>query len=321
MSGESWSLRVVTPMYFDTESLLILRGHLLSALRSAAERGQLPAPQAVRFIVIDDSAGRDPEVARFQSCEDTTIIQPPFNLGHQRAIVYGLRTIAPMLEPNEIVVTMDADGEDQPEDVVRLVQPLLAAPRDAWMVAIARRTKRHETLSFKALYLAFTLLFRVLTGRAVRSGNFAAYSAAYARRNIVHPYFDLCYSATLISLNRSPEYVPCARGTRYAGESRMGMESLLAHGVRMLMPFADRIAIRSLAFFATLAVSTAAFTAVVVVGHYLAGWAIAPWVGWILAVGVLGSGLALANFLVLFSGFAQASALALNRLEPREDKT
>ncbi len=40
--------------------------------------------------------------------------------------------------------------------------------------------------------------------------------------------------------------VPCARGTRFAGTSRMNAQSLMAHGVRMLLPFAERIAVRAM---------------------------------------------------------------------------
>jgi len=100
---------------------------------------------------------------------------------------------------------------------------------------IARRTEREEPLAFRLLYLCFRILFRVLTGRSVRSGNYAAYRGAYVQSMLFHPSFDLCYSSSLITLNADPVFVPCPRGTRYAGQSRMGLEKLLTHGVRMLM--------------------------------------------------------------------------------------
>jgi len=42
-------------------------------------------------------------------------------------------------------------------------------------------------------------------------------------------------------------YVPCERGRRYQGESKMTYGKLAMHGLRMLMPFTDKIAIRALA--------------------------------------------------------------------------
>jgi hypothetical protein len=311
-----WSLRVLTPTYFDVESLLQLRARLVDLLQDPGARGGVPAPDRTSFTVVDDSAGHDPAIARLSDFDDVTVVSPPFNLGHQRAIVYGLRSIADHVKPDEIVVTMDSDGEDRPEDVLRLVRPLLQDPENPWTVSIARRTHRKESPSFKALYLGFRMLFRLLTGREVRSGNYAALHGEYVRRMIKHPYFDLCYSATLISLNPSPTYVPCARGERYAGQSHMGIEKLLNHGVRMLMPFADRIAIRSLAFFSVLAACTTVFAAVVLGAYLGAGWHAPAWAGWVIVGGAVGSSLALVNFLVLFSGFAQSSALSLRRLDP-----
>ena len=111
---------------------------------------------------------------------------------------------------------------------------------------MARRTKRKESARFKVMYFTFRIMFRTLTGMTVRSGNYAAYRGWLARRMLRHPYFDLCYSASLISLDLPVTSVPCPRGERYAGRSRMNPFRLFMHGLRMLMPFTDRIAVRAL---------------------------------------------------------------------------
>lgn len=60
-----------------------------------------------------------------------------YNLGHQGAIVLGLRKLAGIIDDNDIVVTMDSDGEDSPEDIPSLVAPLLKTPTNAFMVSLA----------------------------------------------------------------------------------------------------------------------------------------------------------------------------------------
>jgi len=40
--------------------------------------------------------------------------------------------------------------------------------------------------------------------------------------------------------------VPCARGRRFAGRSRMNTSTLISHGIRLLLPFAERVAGRML---------------------------------------------------------------------------
>jgi hypothetical protein len=96
----------------------------------------------------------------------------------------------------------------------------------------------------------------------------------------------------------------------------MGTEKLLMHGVRMLMPFADRIAIRSLALCAATALLTVLLLGVLLAGR-LAGWEVSPVWGWILLASMVLAGLGLVNFLVLFSGFVQTNALSLARIADR----
>jgi hypothetical protein len=147
---------------------------------------------------------------------------------------------------------MDADGEDRPEDLLRLIAPLREEPEKRRTLCVARRTTRRESFQFKSMYFFFRLLFRALTGVTVRSGNYAAYRGWLARRMLRHPYFDLCYSSSLVSLDIPVTSVPCPRGERYAGRSRMNLFSLSMHGLRMLMPFTDRIAVRALAAFSVI---------------------------------------------------------------------
>lgn len=311
----TFDLHILCPTYFDVESFLRLRDDVVRIVDDSRTSGCLPIGR-LSFVVVDDAATRDPAAADLQALPDVTVVTPPFNLGHQRAIVYGLRFIAARIDPDDLVVTMDSDGEDQPQDIPALVEALLAEASDPWRVVVARRTHRRERLSFKAMYFGFRILFRTLTGTEIRSGNYAAFRGLYVRNMLDHPYFDLCYSSSLISLNPGVVTVPCARGTRYAGESRMSTQSLLNHGVRMLMPFADRIAVRSLAFFTLTATLTLVLLVVAAVGNRLGGIEVPAWFGWALAACAVGSSVALLNFLVLFSVSAQTSALSLQRIDP-----
>jgi hypothetical protein len=266
------------------------------------------------FTVMDDTAGRDHEIARLSALDDTTVVIPPFNLGHQRGLVFALRTVVDGLRPTDVIVTMDADGEDRPEDLPRIVGAVLAAPDDSVLV-VARRTKRNESFRFRVLYTMFKLMFRTLTGTTVRSGNYASYRVSLAQRILHHPYFDLCYSSTLVSLDMPLTEVPCPRGSRYAGSSRMNMMRLFMHGVRMLLPFTDRIAVRALTAFSAVFAAGVAM-GFVVVGIRLGTTAAIP--GWttftLLGVLIL-SFIALGNFIVLFAVFSHSRGISLAGLE------
>ena len=108
----------------------------------------------MRFVVIDDTAGQDPDVAPLGQLGDVIVLQPPFNLGHQRGIVYALRKMLPQIADEDAVVTMDADGEDRPEDLPRLLAALAKArrrPTRGWCWRCARNaTSRSPSRSSTA---------------------------------------------------------------------------------------------------------------------------------------------------------------------------
>ena len=200
-----------------------------------------------------------------------------------------------------------------------MILPLLSEPTEVGRICIARRTKRNESAQFQVMYFFFRAMFRILTGTTVRSGNYAAYRGWLAQRILLHPYFDLCYSSTLISLGLNLVPVPCPRGERYAGQSRMNPLRLFMHGTRMLMPFTDRIAVRALISFSVIFGAGVAASLVVVAIRVFTttavpGWATATLLG-ILILSVI----ALSNFVVLFVVFSHSRGISLSGLEERID--
>jgi polyisoprenyl-phosphate glycosyltransferase len=305
-------LWLVSPMYFDVESYQLLRTRALEVLATYIGSHF----HRVQFVVVDDSAGIDPETRELAHDDGVRMVVAPFNLGHQRAIVFGLRSIASDVEESDYIVTLDSDGQDRPQDLPAMLRPLLERTEDVHKVVIARRTKRKESPSFKVMYVAFTLLFRLLTGLVVRSGNYAAFRGWFVQHDLNHPNFDLCYSSSLLTVNpRVLEEVPCERGERLAGRSRMDPTRLIMHGIRMLMPFMDRIATRALIVF------SAAFGAGVTLAGIILGiklfstLAIPGWASVMLLTIVTLSFVALGNFVVLFAVFSQSRGITLAQLE------
>ena len=144
------------------------------------------------------------------------------------------------------MVTMDGDGEDKPEDLPRLLERLLSNPGKRRLLVLARRTRRQESLTFKALHIGFKSVFRLLPG--------ASYRRETTRPTGAGSHGTRSSTRTSISATVQPPEPLAAcrlravrRGRRYAGESRMGYFRLAIHGMRMLMPFMDRIAVRALA--------------------------------------------------------------------------
>jgi uncharacterized membrane protein len=100
----------------------------------------------------------------------------------------------------------------------------------------------------------------------------------------------------------------------------MNMFRLFMHGVRMLMPFVDRIAVRALTAFSAI-FALAITLALVVVGIRLftstaiPGWATATLLGLLII-----SFVALGNFVVLFAVFSHSRGISLANLENWNDE-
>ena len=293
-----------TPVYFDSPSFLQLRQNILAGL---------PAGFTAQFHLLDDSAGEDPAL-RSLSFPDVIVHSMPFNLGHQRALVYGLRRFLSEERASSLVVTLDADGEDRPEDLPALFALYLEHENERPIV-LAKRTHRKESFSFKAFYFLYKLIFRALTGTVIQTGNFAVLQSGTIAKIIHHPYFDLSYASTLLSLGTNLQFVPCPRGKRYEGRSKMNFSRLAIHGVRMLMPFMDRIAIRGVVVFSALfGISLATCAGVLAVrlgGFYPVSTGLLLGALFAFMVSFLG----ICNFAILITIFANVQSVAMARLE------
>jgi hypothetical protein len=242
------SVAIVTPVYEDRESFMLLCQRLAEAERAAAARfhlvvvddGSLAAPPAIEAIA---AAGLSGEILRLAR-----------NVGHQMAIAIGLAHAA-SLPGIDACVVMDSDGEDTPESIPGLLRAVSTQSVD---VAVAERAKRSETVSFRLFYQVYKRLFRLATGQVLRFGNFMALSPlALARLSGMHET-SIHVAASVVKAKLRRADVPTDRGARYAGRSKMNFPSLVLHGMRAIMVFADLVLTR-------MALALVAMAAVVIV--------------------------------------------------------
>ena len=297
-------LSIVCPSFFDIPSFLRVRTELRA-------HSKISQQFELSFVLIDDSGGQDAEVSEVKKLSDVLVIAPPYNLGHQGALVYGLRTLSSTISNDDFIVTMDADGEDKTADVVELLGPLLKQQSSIHQISVARRTHRTETVFFKLFYICFKLVFRIATGTVIRNGNFAAYRGWLLKEVIFHPHFDQCYSSSFISLPLQITFIPLARGQRYFGKSKMGYMGLVTHGIRMFMPFSEKIATRGMIgsgilLFVAVGFGSASYGLNFGSNHLMAS-------GFLALFGTL----LMAVFALLFATFSQTKARSLRGLHEK----
>ena len=273
------TVAVVTPVYEDQESFAELCRRLAATERAAGAR--------FHIIAVDDgSLGAPPNLASLSEAGVSgEILRLARNVGHQAAIAIGLAH-AHALPGVSACVVMDSDGEDTPEAIPRLLEAVKDEKVD---VAVAERAKRSETLTFQAFYAVYKRLFKVATGQVLRFGNFMALSPkALERISGMHETSTHVAGAVVKAKLRRAD-VPTDRGARYAGESRMNFPSLVLHGMRAVMVFADLVLTRM----ALALVAMAALVIVVVAAAFVAKLMGAATPGWVTVV----TGFALSLFL------------------------
>lgn len=221
---------VVTPVFEDKEASTRLFSELKQYVGD------------VFVVAVDDGSVRQPvdPGAIASAGLDGVVLRLKRNVGHQRAIAVGVSYVAQEF-PNATCVIMDSDGEDLPETVGELTEALSSDDVD---VVVAMRKSRVETLKFKLFYLVYKLLFGLLTGRSISFGNFMALKPLAVKRlaNMQEIWIHVAASV-LVSKLRVLRH-PIDRGPRYAGQSKMNFASLVLHGFRAFMVFAEDILTR-----------------------------------------------------------------------------
>ena len=237
MSDAGDSVLILTPVFNDWESLR----QLLLQLDGQTEG------KPITVLAIDDGS-TDPFPEEWDSLPlahltEVRVLSLRGNVGHQRAIAVGLSYVEDKW-PCRAVVVMDADGEDDPKDVPRLLGRLQQEAEQA--VVFAERRRRAEGCVFCLCYTLYRWLHRVLTGVPVRVGNFSAIPYNLLSRLVISPNLWNHYAAAVFKSKTRHVSVPTARAPRLVGRSRMNFESLVVHGLSAMSVFAETIGVRLL---------------------------------------------------------------------------
>lgn len=249
MQEQALDLTILVPVYQDEEALVMLLDRLDGVLAKAALRP--------RILIVDDGSpdhvSAIEDTARWTAIRRVEVIELRANVGHQRAIAIGLSWLEKEGR-SEAVVVMDGDGEDDPRDVPRLVEQL--RKNGFRRIVFAERTKRSETMAFRASYWLYRQVHFLLTGVRVRVGNFSVIPRDLLGRLVTASQLWNHYAATVFRTRTPFESIRTERAKRLAGASRMNFVALGVHGLSALSLFGETIGVRlGLAFGAGIALS------------------------------------------------------------------
>lgn len=196
------------------------------------------------------------------------------NLGHQRAIAIGLCYVYRHLD-YDLVVVMDGDGEDNPFEIIRLLDVSEKIGNNK--IVFAKRSKRSESHTFKFFYFIYRRLYRLLTGREISVGNFSLLPVALLRNVVVISEIWNHYSSG-IHRSRIP-YIEVAvpRARRLAGQPKMNLVSLVTHGLSSIAVYGDIVGTRIILSIIVLLVLLILILCLVLLIKLFTDWAIPGW--------------------------------------------
>jgi polyisoprenyl-phosphate glycosyltransferase len=201
----------------------------------------------LQIVIIDDgsSSGRPTALLAgpLEATRAVFVLRLRRNIGHQRAIAIGLGWLNEHVSTDAVLI-MDSDGQDRPADTVKLLEVFEQQSRRA--AVFAARQKRPESLLFHLSYALYRLFHRVLTGFAVRIGNFSVIPAAHVAQLLVSSDLWSHYAAAVVRSRVALVTIPIDRGERLKGRSSMDFVALVAHGLSAISVFRERVGTRLL---------------------------------------------------------------------------
>jgi glycosyltransferase involved in cell wall biosynthesis len=243
---------ILIPVYNDEESLNILLTSLANTLKDI--------PGTTFTILAIDDGSTDQLKLKASQPFALQVIHLQRNIGHQKAIAFGLAYIKDNLSCDKVLI-LDSDGEDTPEDAATLLQQSLIHPDK---IIFARRKSRQEGSRFRFFYRLYKFAFRVLTGKSISFGNFLVMPKPILDKVVYYSEIWNHIAGGIIKTGLPYTSILTNRGKRYAGKSKMNFNDLLIHGLGAIAVFIEVIASRLLIFsFVMIAISLAAILVLV----------------------------------------------------------
>jgi len=275
--NNSRNIVIAIPVYNDWLSLAILLKDIDDVLAGNGTK--------VHVIVIDDASTQSSDpihsaLSHSKCIKRIDVIRIARNLGHQKAIALGLAYIHDSVPCDQIIV-MDCDGEDQPQDIIRLLEEY---ERDANFIIFANRSKRSEGTVFRIFYALYRIGFRLLTGKRISFGNFSLIPVSFLTGVVYLPEIWNHFAAGVMRSSLPWKTVATCRGARYAGKSRMNFTSLVIHGLSAISVYVEVLTVRlMLLTFGLILLGIAAFGVLLYIKYFtplaIPGWATTVGIG------------------------------------------
>ena len=192
----------------------------------------------LNLVIIDDCSSEEYSNFVKKIKVPATILFHKFNKGNQESIFTGLRYLEKINSDFDFIIIMDSDGEDDPNDIEKLI---LNSNNNNKKIVFAKRASRENNLIFKILYNIYKILFYFLVGKKMDFGNFCCIPKEHFKKILVLEKINIHFSASIYKNNKNICFVFCNRKKRYDGQTKTNSLKLIVHGLKSLSIFYEEV--------------------------------------------------------------------------------
>ena len=227
---------ILIPSFNDWECLNLLIPKIDQALKDTNEH--------VDVLIVNDGSTKKNNLLfkKMHRLKKVEVLNLKNNVKAQIAIATGLNFLRKEKFQGGIIV-MDADGQDDPEYLVNIIEESKKNPEKTITI---NRTKRDDELLFKILYQMYLFLSFLLTFKYLKFGVYSYLHSSSLNKILSTNDVHLAYVASLAKHFKNKNAIFAPRKKRIHGESQNNYKSLIHYALKIISVFRNQVLVNSI---------------------------------------------------------------------------
>jgi len=218
---------ILIPVFNDWDCLDLLIPEIDKQLKNSKEE--------VQVLIINDGSTKNRIVSKnkISYLKKVEVLNLKKNVKAQIAIATGLEFLKEKKFEGGVIV-MDGDGQDDPKQLIDLIQESKKDPKKTITV---NRSKREEEFLFKILYQIYLFFTFFLTFKYLKFGVYSYLHFSSINKILSTEDVYMAYVAGLAKHFKKRKKIYAARKKRIVGKSQNNYKSLIFYALKIISVF------------------------------------------------------------------------------------
>ena len=230
---------ILIPCFNDWECLKLLIPKIDEKLKKIQDQ--------VSILIVNDGSTIQNNLSfnNISNLKRIEVLNLKKNVKAQIAIATGLEYLKNK-NFNGGIIVMDADGQDDPENIVDLINTSKVKPEQTITI---NRTKREDELLFKIFYQFYLFVTFIFTLKYMRFGVFSYLHSISLDKILSTNDINMAYAASLAKHFRNKNIIYAPRKKRLIDKSKNNYISLTYYALKIISVFRYMVLINSIILF------------------------------------------------------------------------